>query len=380
MAENDWQDVSEEVIEKEGKIVAKRITRNAKGTTSPYSSFKEWVELILKIAGLATIILTIFKYFDSVSERQQEAIHLRISDSTSNDHWKKEQLDQQKIIADAELKQKQDDAAHHEELEKRLANNLELISAQKQVDIDKEKREFYLTTLTTASINLEILLDKPFSSKEYKSSRDLVFIELVPRIAAIGDTALIKTVLSFKDILSLKEYIDGANQGVDSLRESERSIRIKLGDNYNDILKNRENRISNSLEWFKDQINNMEGVKDQIHDYLSQIQIAEDTRPMLLPSNFPKNVSQSEYVMNDIGDFIADIDRLIVSAKEVSGSDSVFKILLNKWALRPGPQMHLRFDMLPGSDQLLAQLRRKKAEFDGLIQRKMNFYQDARKR
>ena len=70
MSTDNWQNVSEEIVEHDGKVTTKKIIREVK---EPHEKFlglsTEKIEMIVKLAGLVAVFIAVFKYPDTIRAR-----------------------------------------------------------------------------------------------------------------------------------------------------------------------------------------------------------------------------------------------------------------------------------------------------------------------
>ncbi|HEY4061195.1 MAG TPA: hypothetical protein VGM30_04805 [Puia sp.] len=368
MSRQEWQNVREEITEIGGREVFKKITREVSGQqASARADFMTWADFGLKIVGLVTVLVTICQYFDSVKDKQKEEVRQHtsdstssarwhISDSTSNAHWQAEQIGQQK------------------ELDKRIANNFALIVAQNNVEIEKEKREYYLTTLTAASAQMETMLEKPVSSPQFNDASDAL-IPVLPRIANVGDTAILNVFLAFRDLAQALEAMTAMKKSIDTIRSVIFHSREYIKTNASALLNDFSIGTKDSAFRFYGTRKITRALLDRLDNYSAILMNIVRRREDLLPRpmrNFLEIVSNFEQIA---GSHINNLDELIMNRDSLNPIPTP-EVLMHK--LLTGP----RIDQ-PSSIQfyyeilgIRNQLQKEKNEFDNLIRKKMTFYKN----
>ena len=375
MSDNNWQDVSEEVLEKDGEIVSRRTTRQVKyASTTVLGLNKERIELILKLAGLLTAIIAVFNYLGTIKERQREEVRQHSSDSTSNAHWQAEEIAQQSHAAANELNAKRELGARHEELEKRLANSFALIYAQKQVDIDKEKRDYYLTTLTGASVQMQILLDKPLSSKDHNNANDELFLRIYPRIGNIGDSAILKAFLDFRALTQAEEATEVANTTTDTIMGLMTEVQAYLKKDSINVRHSIANGKSDSFQYLNSAVLNLHELIKKQEQASLELQAVYTHNSKMFDREVFEYFEHLDRFHGSCSDFYISLMNL---ARKHEGTPSIDMANATLAQLTLG--IYPRFDMYRYASiprDIEKSLHDKKEDFDALIHRKMTFYQD----
>lgn len=234
MSNQKWIETREEKTELNGEIISRKIISETNKPINKFLGIKtEAIEIVIKISGLILILIAVFEYLNKIETKNQEQVRQHYSDSIATAKYRTEQFNyskeqqrldnqlasQQNEIASNQLNFQRDLDFRRKSLEKNLTNSLEQIYLQKNFEIDKERREFYSSTLTGISINMEVVLFKSVNSAEFIKSKENLLFELYPKLKIIGDEELLKKFLDFKNNLLLFEILKDAISLSDTLRE-----------------------------------------------------------------------------------------------------------------------------------------------------------------
>lgn len=203
----------EEITEENGKEVSRKIIREpGKPVKKLFGISREVLDIIIKIIGLTTIAIAVFEYLDKVQDRINAE---RIRHEENLAATIKYQKEQQRLDSEFSLKQNQlatnqlqfqiAQENQRQNLEKQLTNSINQLQIQKANEIDKERRLLYMTSLSNASNDMEILTGKQYNGTDYLKAKDNLLYQLPAQIRIIGDEKLIATLDSFKNHLKAYE-------------------------------------------------------------------------------------------------------------------------------------------------------------------------------
>ena len=83
-------------------------------------------------------------------------------------------------------------------------NNLE---KQRALEVEKQSKLFRLETFIATTSSIQMLLNKPFKSDEFRLAKDELFFKLYPKIKFINDTTIIKQVDTITACINLFEDV-----------------------------------------------------------------------------------------------------------------------------------------------------------------------------
>ncbi|WP_426672049.1 hypothetical protein ACPPVU_12520 [Mucilaginibacter sp. McL0603] len=216
----EWEQTRKETTEVKGSVVSERIISEViKPTKKVFGLSTEAYDLIFKIVGLITIIISIIEYFDKVKNEQQQRKNQYISDSTANAHYQQDKLRQDSNARNEQLQFQKDLEFKRQSLEATLSSNLRQLFTQRDIEIQKENRLFDVTALISASTEMNVLLHKSPESDSYIESKNKFLYDLKPKIFILdNDTIKIyNSILKFEKCLYTYETVRSASNVFDKI-------------------------------------------------------------------------------------------------------------------------------------------------------------------
>ncbi len=251
----EWIETKQErELDEKGEFITKKITREsiAKPRTIWGIEPKDFGDLLIKFVGLTAIAISIAAFVhtlntDRENEKQKkietQEKQLELSQKTNNDQANLiEQLkrdsvanitaDKRNKADNKELQLKQieildNQIANSENLkekqialEKSLANSLESISLNKQVELDKEKALLQLQIYIPVTSDILSLLNKSPNDANYNSTKEHLYNDLFPKIVLINDNSVLKKLKTLMHFVELYYVLSKTYDQVDSLNNN----------------------------------------------------------------------------------------------------------------------------------------------------------------
>ncbi|MCW3104979.1 MAG: hypothetical protein JWO09_3419 [Bacteroidetes bacterium] len=227
--DNEWTETQEQKIERGGKIVGRKIILEKRKFNKKFLGVEfETIDILIRLFGITLIVIAVFDYINKVEDRNNENIRQNTAETEATKRYRDEQTRQAKEDSQRQINFQRELEEKRRILEKTFANSLQQIAAQKQLDIDKEKREYYSTTLTKISTKMAILLQKPPYSQSYIDAKEELTTELYGKLIPIRDKNISEVFAQFKRLLEITELVKEIGFACDSMDSHVDNITFRL--------------------------------------------------------------------------------------------------------------------------------------------------------